>query len=121
MIANPRGVYAIYRFEMARFGRTLMTSLLMPVITTSLYFIVFGSAIGSRIIARMLDRDPDAVIDCAWLTARLTRALAHREVLFDAPFYRLVHAEADGPVMLSVTKSYVTWLKSLRKICVAQM
>jgi len=46
--ANPRGVYALYRFEMARFGRTLWTSLVMPVITTSLYFIVFGSAIGSR-------------------------------------------------------------------------
>ncbi|GAB4530722.1 MAG: ABC transporter permease [Parvularculaceae bacterium] len=48
MIKNPRGVAAIYRFEMARFGRTLWTSLIMPVITTSLYFIVFGSAIGSR-------------------------------------------------------------------------
>lgn len=48
MIRNPRGVAAIYRFEMARFGRTLWTSLIMPVITTSLYFIVFGSAIGSR-------------------------------------------------------------------------
>lgn len=48
MIANPRGVLAIYRFEMARFGRTFLTSLIMPVLTTSLYFIVFGSAIGSR-------------------------------------------------------------------------
>ncbi|NCP10714.1 MAG: ABC transporter permease [Sphingomonadales bacterium] len=45
---NPRGVWAIYRFEMARFGRTFWTSLVVPVITTSLYFIVFGSAIGSR-------------------------------------------------------------------------
>ena len=48
MTANLRGVAAIYRFEMARFGRTFWTSLFMPVITTSLYFIVFGSAIGSR-------------------------------------------------------------------------
>jgi len=48
MIRNPRGVWAIYQFEMARFGRTLWTSLMMPVITTSLYFIVFGAAIGSR-------------------------------------------------------------------------
>ena len=45
---NLHGVAAIYRFELARFGRTLMTSLLTPVITTSLYFVVFGSAIGSR-------------------------------------------------------------------------
>ncbi|MHA6267915.1 RSP_2647 family RNA methyltransferase [Aliiroseovarius sp. CAU 1755] len=50
----------------------------------------------SRIIARMLDRDPDAVIDRAWLGARLKAALDHRETLFDAPFYRLIHAEADG-------------------------
>jgi len=48
MIKNVRGIAAIYRFEMARFARTFWTSLIMPVITTSLYFIVFGSAIGSR-------------------------------------------------------------------------
>jgi ABC-2 type transport system permease protein len=45
---NARGVWAIYRFEMNRFRRTLWTGLAVPVITTSLYFIVFGSAIGSR-------------------------------------------------------------------------
>ncbi len=48
MIGNPRGIWSIYRFELARFGRTIWTSLMMPVITTSLYFVVFGSAIGSR-------------------------------------------------------------------------
>ncbi len=46
---NRHGIWAIYRFELARFGRTLWTGLLVPVITTSLYFIVFGSAIGGRI------------------------------------------------------------------------
>ena len=50
----------------------------------------------SKIIARMLDRDPAAVIGQDWFAARLTRALQLRERLFDAPFYRLVHAEADG-------------------------
>ena len=50
----------------------------------------------SKIIARMLDRDPEAQIDEAWFAARLGQALALRERLFDAPFYRLVHAEADG-------------------------
>ena len=45
---NPYGIKAIYRFEMARWGRTLWQSLVAPVITTSLYFLVFGSAIGSR-------------------------------------------------------------------------
>ena len=51
---------------------------------------------GSKIIARMLDADPAAVLDHAWLARHLTRALALRERLYDVPFYRLVHAEADG-------------------------
>ncbi len=46
---NRHGVWAIYRFEMARALRTLWQSLVAPVITTSLYFVVFGAAIGSRI------------------------------------------------------------------------
>jgi ABC-2 type transport system permease protein len=46
---NRRGVWAIFKFEMARFRRTLLQSVVTPVITTSLYFVVFGSAIGSRI------------------------------------------------------------------------
>jgi ABC-2 type transport system permease protein len=45
---NLHGIWAIYKFEMHRFARTLWTGLAVPVITTSLYFIVFGSAIGSR-------------------------------------------------------------------------
>ena len=45
---NRHGVWAIYRFEMARALRTLLQSVVAPVITTSLYFVVFGSAIGSR-------------------------------------------------------------------------
>ena len=50
----------------------------------------------SKIIARILDRDPEAVIDQAWFAARLGRALEMRERLYQAPYYRLVHAEADG-------------------------
>ncbi|MCQ8118475.1 ABC transporter permease [Methylomonas rosea] len=45
---NFYGIRAIYRFEMARTFRTLMESVAAPVLTTSLYFIVFGKAIGSR-------------------------------------------------------------------------
>ncbi|MES2834660.1 MAG: ABC transporter permease [Pseudomonadota bacterium] len=48
MAFNGYGVWAIYRFEMARALRTFWQSLVTPVITTSLYFVVFGSAIGSR-------------------------------------------------------------------------
>lgn len=46
---NWIAVQAIYRFEMARFFRTLTQSFLSPVMSTSLYFVVFGAAIGSRI------------------------------------------------------------------------
>ena len=45
---NRHGVWAIYKFEMARALRTLLQSVVAPVITTSLYFVVFGAAIGSR-------------------------------------------------------------------------
>ncbi|WP_323008908.1 RSP_2647 family RNA methyltransferase [Paracoccus sp. (in: a-proteobacteria)] len=50
----------------------------------------------SRIIARMMDPDPQAQITRDWIAHRLRRALALRERLFDQPFYRLIHAEADG-------------------------
>jgi ABC-2 type transport system permease protein len=46
---NTHAIAAIYRFEMARTWRTLMQSIISPVLSTSLYFVVFGSAIGSRI------------------------------------------------------------------------
>ncbi len=46
---NYLGFWAIFRFEMARFFRTIFESLASPVISTSLYFVVFGTAIGSRI------------------------------------------------------------------------
>ena len=48
MSMNLHAVRAIYRFEMARTFRTLMESILSPVLSTSLYFVVFGAAIGSR-------------------------------------------------------------------------
>jgi ABC-2 type transport system permease protein len=46
---NFEAVRAIYKFEMARTGRTLLQSIVSPVVSTSLYFVVFGAAIGSRI------------------------------------------------------------------------
>ena len=46
---NAIAIWTIYRFEMMRTFRTMLQSIVAPVITTSLYFIVFGSAIGSRI------------------------------------------------------------------------
>jgi len=48
---NFHAIRAIYKFEMARFWRTLLQSIVSPVISTSLYFVVFGAAIGTRITA----------------------------------------------------------------------
>ncbi len=50
----------------------------------------------SKIPVRVLDLDPGAEVGRDWFAARLSRALSLREAMFDAPFYRLVHAEADG-------------------------
>ena len=49
----------------------------------------------SLIAARLLDRDPEAAIDGAWVRARLADAIALRERVCDTPYHRLVHAEAD--------------------------
>ena len=50
----------------------------------------------SRIAIRVLDRDLNLTIDRGWFVARVRKALALRERLYDAPFYRLIHAEGDG-------------------------
>ncbi|GAA6158283.1 class I SAM-dependent rRNA methyltransferase [Ruegeria sp. HU-ET01832] len=50
----------------------------------------------SKIMCRVLDRDLDAELNATWFETRLRRALDMRERLFDAPYYRLIHAEADG-------------------------
>ncbi|SDF95392.1 class I SAM-dependent rRNA methyltransferase [Thalassobaculum litoreum] len=62
-----------------------------------------GDAVGSAhmnphslIALRMLDRDPTVAIDAGWIAGRLATALAWRERMFDTPYYRVVHAEADG-------------------------
>ncbi|MCK0167464.1 class I SAM-dependent methyltransferase [Jannaschia sp. S6380] len=56
----------------------------------------FAINMGSRIVARALDPSPDAWIDADWILGRLRTAADHRDRLYDAPFYRLIHAEADG-------------------------
>ncbi|ABD55606.1 RSP_2647 family RNA methyltransferase [Jannaschia sp. CCS1] len=54
------------------------------------------ATVGARIGLRVLDRAPDAEINVNWLRTRITRATALRDALYDAPFYRLIHAEGDG-------------------------
>ena len=77
---NGHGVYAIYRFEMARFGRTFWQSLVTPVITTSLYFVVFGAAIGSRMT------DVDGVTYGAFIVPGLIMLSLFTESISNASF-----------------------------------
>lgn len=77
---NVHGVRAIYLFEMARFRRTLWQSLATPVITTALYFVVFGSAIGSRIGA------VDGVSYAAFIVPGLMMLSIFTESLSNASF-----------------------------------
>ena len=77
---NARGVWAIYRFEMHRFRRTLWTGLAVPVITTLLYFIVFGSAIGSRM------SEIDGVDYGSFIVPGLMMLSLFNESIFNASF-----------------------------------
>ena len=79
-IFNVHGVSAIYRFEMARFTRTIWQSLVTPVITTSLYFVVFGSAIGSRM------QDVHGVPYAAFIVPGLIMLLLLTEGISNASF-----------------------------------
>ena len=77
---NHRAIWAIYRFELHRFSRTLLTGLLVPVITTSLYFVVFGGAIGSRMT--QIDGIPYA----AFIVPGLIMMSMFTESIFNASF-----------------------------------
>jgi len=77
---NRHGVLAIYRFEMSRFRRTLWQSLVTPVITTSLYFVVFGAAIGQRM------QELDGVPYGAFIVPGLVMLALFTESLSNASF-----------------------------------
>jgi ABC-2 type transport system permease protein len=77
---NRHGVWAIFRFEMARALRTLWQSLVTPVITTSLYFIVFGAAIGSRMA------EVDGVTYGAFIVPGLIMLSLFTQSIFNASF-----------------------------------
>ena len=77
---NRYGVWAIYRFELSRALRTIWQSLATPVITTSLYFVVFGSAIGSRM------GDVEGVTYGAFIVPGLIMLTLFTESIFNAAF-----------------------------------
>ncbi len=77
---NRHGVWAIYRFEMARALRTLWQSVATPVITTALYFVVFGAAIGSRMT------DVNGVAYGAFIVPGLIMLSLFTQSIFNASF-----------------------------------
>lgn len=77
---NLHAIKAIYTFELHRFARTLMTGLLVPALTTSLYFIVFGSAIGSRMT------EIDGIPYGAFIVPGLIMLSMFTESIFNASF-----------------------------------
>ena len=77
---NSHGIAAIYRFEMARWKRTLWQSLITPVITTALYFVVFGSALGSRVTSM------DGISFGAFIVPGLTLLSVFKQSIFNASF-----------------------------------
>ncbi|MEQ7872664.1 ABC transporter permease [Sphingomonas sp. ASV193] len=77
---NGHGIAAIYRFEMARALRTLWQSLITPVITTALYFVVFGAALGSKVAAI------DGVSFGAFIVPGLTLLSVFMQSIFNASF-----------------------------------
>jgi len=77
---NFHAVKAIYRFELHRFQRTLMTGLVVPALTTTLYFVVFGSAIGSRMT------EIDGIPYGAFIVPGLIMLSMFTESIFNASF-----------------------------------
>src|SRR3990170_3324877 len=77
---NGEGIAAIYKFEMARAVRTVWQSLVTPVITTALYFVVFGAAIGSRMA------DMDGISFGAFIVPGLTLLSVFMQSIFNASF-----------------------------------
>jgi ABC-2 type transport system permease protein len=121
MTFNRHGVWAIYRFEMARALRTIVQSLVTPVLTTSLYFVVFGAAIGSRM------EEIDGVPYGAFIVPGLIMLSLFTESIFNASFgiyfpkftgtiYELLSAPVSTPEIVlgyvgaAATKSVVLGL-----------
>ena len=77
---NVHGIAAIWKFEMARWGRTLWQSLITPVITTALYFVVFGAALGSRMT------EMEGISYGAFIVPGLTLLAVFMQSIFNASF-----------------------------------
>jgi ABC-2 type transport system permease protein len=96
---NRYGVWAIYKFEMARALRTLVQSLVTPVITTSLYFVVFGAAIGSRMNPVNGVKYAAFIVPGLIMLALLTESLANASFgIFFPKFIGTIYELLSAPI-----------------------
>jgi ABC-2 type transport system permease protein len=102
---NLNGVRAIYGFELSRWFRTLTQSLLSPVISTSLYFVVFGSAIGSRMTAI------DGVSYAAFIVPGLTMLSLLTESVANGSFG--IHMPKWSGTIYELLSAPVSWIEAV--------
>jgi len=102
---NLYGVRAIYGFELSRWFRTLGQSILSPVISTSLYFVVFGSAIGSRM------KSIDGVSYGAFIVPGLTMLSLLTESLSNAAFG--IHMPKWSGTIYELLSAPVSWIETV--------
>jgi len=102
---NIHGVRAIYLFELSRWFRTLTQSLLSPVIATSLYFVVFGSAIGSRMTAI------DGVSYAAFIVPGLTMLSLLTESVANGSFG--IHMPKWSGTIYELLSAPVSWIEAV--------
>jgi ABC-2 type transport system permease protein len=102
---NLLGVRAIYVFELSRWFRTLTQSLMAPVISTSLYFVVFGSAIGSRMSA------VDGISYAAFIVPGLTMLSLLTESVANASFG--IHMPKWSGTIYELLSAPVSWVEAV--------
>src|SRR5450432_1980733 len=102
---NIHAMRAIYQFELSRWFRTLTQSLLSPVISTSLYFVVFGSAIGSRMTAI------DGVSYAAFIVPGLTMLSLLIESVANASFG--IHMPKWSGTIYELLSAPVSWVEAV--------
>jgi ABC-2 type transport system permease protein len=106
---NRHGVWAIYKFEIARALRTLLQTLVTPVITTSLYFVVFGSAIGSRMSAVDGVRYGAFIVPGLMMLALFTESLSNASFgIFFPKFIGTIYELLSAPISsMEIVLAYV--------------
>jgi ABC-2 type transport system permease protein len=106
---NYHAIWAIYRFEMARAFRTFMQSIISPVISTSLYFIVFGAAIGTRIESVEGVSYGSFIVPGLIMLSLLTQSIANASIgIYFPKFVGTIYELLSAPVSyVEIVISYV--------------